>query len=76
MRVVLCDLILMNEGEVIMIKILKESTHDMGIIDTLGEEIKEALGAEKMLEEVLNALDYDTKIDVYDYIKRTYDLDF
>lgn len=59
-----------------MIKILKESTHDIGIIDTIGEEIKEALGAEKMLEEVLNALDYDTKIDVYDYIKRMYDLDF
>ena len=59
-----------------MIKILKESTHDAGIIDTIGEEIKEALGAEKMLDEVLNALDYDTKIDVYDYIKRMYDLDF
>ena len=59
-----------------MIKILKESTHDAGIIDTIGEEIKEALGAEKMLDEVLKALDYDTKIDVYDYIKRMYDLDF
>ena len=59
-----------------MVKIVKESRHDMGIIDTLGEEIKEALGAEKMLDEVLKALDYDTKIDVYDYIKRMYDLDF
>lgn len=59
-----------------MVKIIKESRHDMGIIDTIGEEIKEALGAEKMLDEVLNALDYDTKIDVYDYIKRMYDLDF
>ena len=59
-----------------MVKILKESTQDMGIIDTIGEEIKEALGAEKMLDEVLRALDYDTKIDVYDYIKRMHDLDF
>lgn len=59
-----------------MVRIVKESRHDMGIIDTLGEEIKEVLGPEKMLEEVLNALDYDTKIDVYDYIKRMYDLDF
>lgn len=58
-----------------MVKILKESTHDMGIIDTIEKEIKEALGTEKMLDAVLRALDYDTKADIYDYIKRMYDLD-
>ena len=59
-----------------MIKILKESKHDIASTDAMEEEIKEALGTEEMLEAVLRALDYDTKIDVYDYIKRMYDLDF
>ena len=59
-----------------MVKILKESTHDMGIIDTIEKEIKEALGAEEMLKAVLKALDYDTKANIYEYIERMYDLDF
>lgn len=58
-----------------MIKILKESKNDFSGIDAMEEEIKEALGTEKMLDAVLRALDYDTKADIYDYIKRMYDLD-
>lgn len=57
-----------------MIKILKESRNDVSVIDAMEEEIKEALGTEGMLEAVLSALDYDTKADIYDYIKRMYDL--
>ncbi len=58
-----------------MIKILKESRKDVSGIDAMEDEIKEALGTEEMLAAVLRALDYDTKADIYDYIKRMYDLD-
>lgn len=58
-----------------MIKISKESKHDIASTDAMEEEIKEALGTEEMLEAVLRALDYDIKADIYEYIKGMYDLD-
>lgn len=43
-------------------------------VDNLEEYIKEILGTEEFLNAITRALSYDTKSDIYNYIKRMYDL--
>lgn len=46
----------------------------MEYVDKMEQAIIDALGAERALDAITRALDYDTKADIYSYIIRCHDI--